>query len=88
MEIRERKKGVDGVVKEDQQGRGGGAIRSTKAMRKVGRWRKRRSSSNLKMHDSTTVAFVKAADIRVDACRKYRARNWERSEGESGKRPR
>ena len=34
-----------------------------------------------------TVAFAKAADIRVDACRKHLARNWERSEGESGAQP-
>ena len=31
-----------------------------------------------------TVAFAKAAEIRVNACRKHLARNWERSEGESG----
>ena len=30
-----------------------------------------------------TVALAKAAEIRVDACLKLLARNWERSEGES-----
>ena len=31
-----------------------------------------------------TVDLAKAANIRVDACRKHLAFNWERSEGESG----
>ena len=46
------------------------AIGSTKAMRKVDRWKKRRSSS--KTHDSS----LGQADIHMDSFRKHLAWNW------------
>ena len=75
MERRERKRGVDGVVEEDQQA--------------LANWKHKRvgEGSEGAPVRRMTVAFARAADIRVDDCRKHLARNWERSEGESGAKP-
>ena len=61
----ERKNGVDGVMEENQQG--------------PGNWKHRSDEEGGGSDEAPvrriTVALAKAAEIRVDACRKHLARN-------------